>query len=63
MVQEKLRVDPPALAEKKRAARAMRGDDEPPPQESSRAERFAEEDAAMDAAHDERLGQNLDIKA
>jgi len=29
LVQERLRVDPAALTEKQRAARAMRGDDEP----------------------------------
>jgi hypothetical protein len=64
MVQEKLRVDPAALADKKRAARAARRDDEPPPpQDSARAERFAQDDAAADAAQDERMGQYVDIEA
>jgi hypothetical protein len=65
MVQEKLRVDPAALADKRRAARAARRDDDPPPppRESIRAARFAEDEAAADAAHDERMGQYVDIEA
>lgn len=60
MVQEKLRVDPAALADKKRSSRALRRDDEPP-RESARAQRFAEDDAAADRAHDDRMGQYVDI--
>jgi hypothetical protein len=59
MVTEKLRVDPAALADKKRAARASRRDDEP--RESQRSERNAQEDAAADERRDERMGQNVDI--
>jgi len=60
LVQEKLCVDPAALAEKKRAARALRGDD--PPRESIRAQRFADDDAAYEANRDGRMGQSVDIK-
>lgn len=60
LVQEKLRVDPAALADRQRTAVPVRARD-PPPQISSRDERFAEDDAAYDARRDLR-GQIVDIE-
>lgn len=56
MVEAKMRVDPVALAEKKRKADPTRQREEPP-RESARAQRFAEDDAAYDA----EKGQRVDI--
>jgi hypothetical protein len=56
LVDAKVRVDPVALAEKKRKADPTRARDEPP-RESAREQRFAEDDAAYDA----EMGQRLDI--
>lgn len=62
MVSDKLRVDPAALAEKKRASRSLRSDDEPL-RESMRDKRMAQDRAEMREAHEEHLGRHLDIRA
>ncbi len=58
MVEAKLRVDPAALADKKRAPEPARRREEPP-RESSRQQRFATDDAAYDA--ERKPGEHIDI--
>ncbi len=59
MVQAKLRVDPAALADRKRAAEPTRKR-EAPPRESSREQHRAEDQAAYNAACSEP-GERVDI--
>lgn len=59
LVEAKLRVDPAALADKARKPDQTRKREEPP-RESSRQQRFAEDDAAYDAKREEP-GANVDI--
>jgi len=58
VVQEKLRVDPAAVAE-----RMGRTEPRPPPRSEARAMRLAEEDAAYERRREERPGQHVDIEA
>jgi hypothetical protein len=60
MVQERLRVDPAALVDKQRAARALRGDDEPRRQKL-RDERLANQEAEFERRRAAK-GRLLDSK-